>query len=546
MNTVWILWIFSCTNQATLSADSAWNSLEQMRQRLIVDDASGLDALCRPIATAIRQDFPQQEKLVAEVESSCGAFQEVERGREAFSVINQAMLYVAGLDSTDSWNIPDGWKVYSCPMVSYFPKWVQPQGDMGNPYMGSKMLGCGMESDGTVPKLAQETSVDPHSIAHYTCPMHPNVTSPDASTCPICNMDLVPVYEGDLHSGSVLIDSTRRDKFHMQTTVVQRGDLVQKRSWVGRVQADLLHQQMISLRVQGWIQSVSKVNVGTCVQTGDTLATVYAPDVYNALLELQQGQSDGYLRVVQEKLFLYGVPLDWIRETTQQFKKTGKRSTDFPIQSGVDGCITESFLQLGRGVQKGETVAVITDLHHVLVVVEQYGEELLNEGDTVQVVSDSNAFSGIVRSVLPQRKHAKHSVQVAVETDGSLQIGEVVRVEQEHNYHDQLLVPINAVLRTGRRDIVFVEEGQDKFRPQEVNIVSMNRDMASIQPIPNILDVGSNIVAQGVFFVAAESRIQSATTFWATDNTNNPPESVLTPTDSDPQTHHGGSHESSP
>ena len=34
-------------------------------------------------------------------------------------------------------------------------------------------------------------------ILYYTCPMHPTVKSDKAGPCPICNMDLQPVYGSD-------------------------------------------------------------------------------------------------------------------------------------------------------------------------------------------------------------------------------------------------------------------------------------------------------------------------------------------------------------
>jgi membrane fusion protein, copper/silver efflux system len=39
-----------------------------------------------------------------------------------------------------------GLRVFECPMVQGYRKWVQPSDEMANPYMGKKMLACGGES----------------------------------------------------------------------------------------------------------------------------------------------------------------------------------------------------------------------------------------------------------------------------------------------------------------------------------------------------------------------------------------------------------------
>jgi hypothetical protein len=41
---------------------------------------------------------------------------------------------------------------------------------------------------------AADTTSASHKILYYTCPMHPSVKSNEPGECPICGMNLVPVY----------------------------------------------------------------------------------------------------------------------------------------------------------------------------------------------------------------------------------------------------------------------------------------------------------------------------------------------------------------
>jgi hypothetical protein len=43
--------------------------------------------------------------------------------------------------------------------------------------------------------MAADTASTSHNILYYTCPMHPSVKSDKPGGCPICGMNLVPVYD---------------------------------------------------------------------------------------------------------------------------------------------------------------------------------------------------------------------------------------------------------------------------------------------------------------------------------------------------------------
>jgi hypothetical protein len=52
------------------------------------------------------------------------------------------------------------------------------------------------------PLRAADTTSTSHKTRYYTCPMHPSVKSDKPGGCPICGMNLVPVYDTKSGAGT--------------------------------------------------------------------------------------------------------------------------------------------------------------------------------------------------------------------------------------------------------------------------------------------------------------------------------------------------------
>ena len=56
-------------------------------------------------------------------------------------------------------------------------------------------LGCGALWVATDRAVAGDTASTSRKVLYYTCPMHPSVKADKPGACPICVMNLLPVYD---------------------------------------------------------------------------------------------------------------------------------------------------------------------------------------------------------------------------------------------------------------------------------------------------------------------------------------------------------------
>ena len=71
-----------------------------------------------------------------------------------------------------------------------------------------------------------------------------------------------------------------------------------------------------------------------------------------------------------------------------------------------------------------------------------------------------------------------------------------------------VVVPQSAVIRSGERNIVFVDLGDGRFQPREV-ILGVKGDGDRIQIVKGV-GTGESVVTQAQFMLDSESRIQEA------------------------------------
>ncbi|PYG97848.1 efflux RND transporter periplasmic adaptor subunit, partial [Arthrobacter stackebrandtii] len=101
--------------------------------------------------------------------------------------------------------------------------------------------------------------------------------------------------------------------------------------------------------------------------------------------------------------------------------------------------------------------------------------------------------------------------------DGRLRPGMTAQVSLRpgENADDSLLLPAEAVIRTGKRDLVMVAEDQGRFRPIEVVLGQENGGQVAIL---KGLQAGQKVVASGQFLIDSEASLKGIEATTASDS----------------------------
>jgi len=189
------------------------------------------------------------------------------------------------------------------------------------------------------------------------------------------------------------------------------------------------------------------------------------------------------------------------------------------IHSPITGVVIDKRVNEGSHVSAGALLYRVVDPSRVWVLAEIFEQDLphITLGQQVQVtlpIATAEPLVGEVAYIYPTVSTETRTVKVRVELDnpdGVLRPGMFASLGFEVELGDHLAVPTDAVIYTGPRRLVFVDKGEGRLRPVEVQIGVRTEDWIIIT---DGLTEGDEVVSSGVFLLASESRIFSATGHW--------------------------------
>ena len=386
-----------------------------------------------------------------------------------------------------------------------------------------------MFSRDTGQREASQEEVDHHAheegVAYYTCPMHPSVQQPSPGKCPICGMDLTPVKQEDLDSGTIVVDEVRRQQIGVRTAAVERRNVSRQIRAVGQVKVDETRLSDVNLRMSGWVHRLHVEETGQRVKRGQVLFTLYSPELYAAEREYlttlkrdRQASSDTsseLTRASEQRLRLLGMSQAQIH----QLARRGQAWENFPVVAPSTGYVIEKDVVEGGRIESGTRVYRIADLSRLWVDAEVYESDLaqVKKAQPVSVqlpYVPGQSFEGQVDYIYPTLDGVTRTgrVRVALDNPGmTLKPDMYADVELTVDLGERLVIPSSAVIYTGPRRLVFVDLGEGRLRPQEIEVGVRAGDYVEVT---QGLEPGDVVVTSGNFLIAAESRIRSATGYW--------------------------------
>ncbi|HZV82178.1 MAG TPA: efflux RND transporter periplasmic adaptor subunit [Geobacteraceae bacterium] len=374
----------------------------------------------------------------------------------------------------------------------------------------------------------------------YTCSMHPFIIKDKPGTCPICGMELIKKVEGAGQGGPqsseqkqqidmlghVSLSPTQRVMANVATTEAKKSALNKEINAVGIVQFDQSRQAKVTAWIAGRIDRLNVSTVGAFVAKDRPVAEVYSPDLVatqqeyllavksrdqlkNSTIPSIAQNGDGLVASARQRLMLFGVKESQILE----LEKAGKPNIRLPIYTPLSGVVIEKMVQQGQYVNIGDALFNIADLSHVWVEVEVYENEFPNIhiGQQVEIRSQSfpgRPFNGRISYIYPFLDPKTRTVKARVEMANpgmklkpDMFVNAVIKVP----LGSAIVVPITAVIDTGKRRVVWVESQPGMFEPRDVQVGQQTDDKVQIL---SGLNPGDKVAVSGAYLIDSESQLK--------------------------------------
>lgn len=392
-----------------------------------------------------------------------------------------------------------------------------------------------------------------NDVDYYTCAMHPSVHSKTPGKCPICGMDLVPVYKrsaatnsllihggetnslsGEENPGEFTVPLERQQQIGVTYATVAEMDLEKTVRAAGFVGSEISRRRDFVAPAAGSVISLGVGSAGETVAKGQTLLTIYSPDLLaeeqafaDAAKDYQTTPNFGSRRTVENISAQFEAAknrlLRW-NLTTNQIADLEKWETRVPrdtveIQAPFSGIVQRMSAEPGKNFGMGDELLELTDLQTVYVWANFYQEDLplLQAGLPVDITTSAwpgETFHGKIAVVDPFLDADARTVRVRIDIENpglKLRPEMFVDVGLAIDADDRLAVPVNAVMPTGRHNIVFVDKGQGELQPR---FIELGQQYGDYYEVKSGLSEGERIVASANFLIDAESQIQGALKSW--------------------------------
>ncbi|OAI06957.1 MULTISPECIES: efflux RND transporter periplasmic adaptor subunit [Methylomonas] len=366
-------------------------------------------------------------------------------------------------------------------------------------------------------------------ILYYRHPMGTADTSPVPKKDEM-GMDYLPVYEGKVTSSKLLTISPEKiQKLGVKTEKVQYRDLVRSIRAPGSIQVDERRLHVINAKFEGWIQRLLVNSTGQAVKRGQPLLEVYSPDLLTAQQEyLIAKQGEASLQQASPQALATAQQLtrnalkrlnywDIGQAQLQRLQEQDRVIETLSLQSPVNGVVMEKPAVDGMRFMPGEILFQIADLSRVWLIVDVFEPDLewVKMGQAVVVAFKAypdKSFQGQVGFVYPTLNTDTRTVKVRVDMDnaqGFLRPGLYGSVEllTSQQQHRELSVPDSAILDSGTRQVVLVQEDEGRFEPRPVKI---GHQTGGFSEVLEGLQDGDNVVTRANFLIDAESNLKAA------------------------------------
>lgn len=334
-------------------------------------------------------------------------------------------------------------------------------------------------------------------------------------------------------SGMVEVPAGTRQLIGVRSAPVGVAILGQDIRAVGTVVYDERQLSQVTLKTPGWVREVFVNSIGRPVRKGEPLFTFYSPDLLSA--------QDEYLVALKTQDEVAASPLDEAKTnaavlvasarerlrlwdlTDQQIAtvaRLGKADPVLTIYAPSSGIVLTREAFPGKYVEPGITLYELANLSTVWVMADIYESEVaavtVNQSATASFAAyPGEAFQGKVAYIYPSLNAEARTVRVRLELRNpglKLKPGMYGNVTLHTEANKTLVVPKEAILETGLRQLVFVDRGEGHYEQTAVKLGRRSQD--SVEVLAGLKE-GDRIVTSANFLLDAESKLVSASSMQA-------------------------------
>lgn len=363
-----------------------------------------------------------------------------------------------------------------------------------------------------------------HGEEIWTCSMHPQIRMDKPGKCPLCAMDLIPLKttgSGDeaIDPDAIQLSAEAVALANIQTTIVSRQNPVKDIRLYGTIQVDERLSQSQSSHVSGRIEKLMVSFTGEGVRRGQTIATIYSPELLSAQQELLEAvkmkdAQPALLQAVREKLSLWKLSENQIAT----IEKSGEVSPLIDVTANTGGIVVSKNVNQGDYVSTGTILFDIADLSRVWAVFDAYESDLsfLKVGDKLEYTLQSlpgKTFSGKVSFINPILDPSTRTAKVRVETTNpgmelmpGMYADALVNAPLKQ-YKNEIVIPRSAVLWTGKRSIVYVKQPGTETPAYLLREVELGPSLGDSYVALSGIEDGDEIVTNGAFTIDASAQL---------------------------------------
>ncbi|MBU2155764.1 efflux RND transporter periplasmic adaptor subunit [Pseudomonas sp. GLN_6] len=351
-------------------------------------------------------------------------------------------------------------------------------------------------------------------VLYWYDPMVPTQRFEQPGKSPFMDMELVPKYAGtEQDTSAISVPAQAIQNLGMRTSTVVRAVLPSGIDAVGSLAYNQREVATLQARSAGFVERVYGRAPGDVLPAGTPLADLLIPEWSAAQLEFIAVLQSGDARLVdaaRERMRLLGMPKGLIDHVQRTLKPKALQTLVTPI----GGELLSLELRAGMAVSAGQDLARLNGLSSIWLDAAIPESQAAAVQLGAQIRASLTAFpgqtlKGRVIALLPSADVQTRTLTVRSELpnpEGKLRPGMFASVRlNSAGEQPVLLIPSEAVIRTGKRALVMLAEGEGRYRPHEIQV---GREADGRFEVLAGLSEGQAVVTSGQFLIDSEASLQ--------------------------------------